>query len=165
MKEKKGNMKTWHITGILAVMTIGLLLVSGCTVNDSTAQPARATNPTSIPNLTGTWNTTSEGSVMFKSGTVPGQWTHHKDVYSTVTGQMLFTKQQGRVVYGTFTASRGPDENFIGVINMDNKSVYFADQDGFYECQIVNNDQMNMVYRQVTANDTVVAVGTWTRVK
>jgi len=68
-------------------------------------------------------------------------------------------------VYGTFTASRGPDENFIGVINMDNKSVYFADQDGFYECQIVNNDQMNMVYRQVTANDTVVAVGTWTRVK
>ena len=166
LNEKRENMKTWHILGVFTFVIIGIVLISGCTSTGSTsAQPAQVTTQPTIPNLTGTWNTTSEGSVMFKSNTVPGQWTHHKDVYSILTGQMLFTKQQGRVVYGTFTASRGPDENFIGVINMDNKSAYFADQDGFFDCQIVNNDQINMIYRQVTANDTIVAVGTWTRVK
>ncbi len=155
----------WHITGLFAVLITGFLLMSGCTTTTPPVQPGQTTNPVGIPNLTGTWNTMSEGSVMFKSSALPGQWTHHKDVYSTLTGQMLFTKQQGRVLYGTFTSSRGPDENFIGVIGMDNKSAYFADQDGFFDCQIINNDQINMVYRQVTANDTVVAVGTWTRMK
>ena len=159
-------MKNWQITGFLAILILGIVLISGCTSTGTTStQPAQTTNPTGIPNLTGTWNTMSEGSVMFKSGAAPGQWTHHKEVYSTLTGQMLFTKQQGRVLYGTFTSSRGPDENFIGVIGMDNKSAYCADEDGFFDLQIVNNDQINMVYRQVTANDTVVAVGTYTRVK
>jgi hypothetical protein len=47
---------------------------------------------------------------------------------------------------------------------MDNKNFYYADKDGINDGQIVSNGQINMVYRQVSANDTVVAVGTWTRV-
>jgi len=125
-------------------------------VSQVTTQPA-------IPNLTGTWNVNTQGAVILKSAE-PGQWTHVKDEYSTFAGQMLLTKQQGRVLYGTLTTSRGPNENFIGVISQDNKNAYCADQDGFFDLQIVNNDQMNSVYRQVTANDIVAATGTWTRV-
>jgi len=47
---------------------------------------------------------------------------------------------------------------------MDN-SLYLADQDGFNDLKIVNNDLMTMIYRHATANDTVVAAGTWTRIK
>ena len=50
------------------------------------------------------------------------------------------------------------------MIGTDNKSFYFADLDGTTDGQIVSNGQINTVYRQVSANETVVAVGTWTRV-
>jgi hypothetical protein len=156
----KGFMKNWRITGLLVFLIIGFLLMSGCTSTGSTnAQPAQVTTQLTIPDLTGTWNTTSEG-LLLKPGAAPGQYE-----YSTLTGQLFFTKQQGKFLYGTFTTPQRMDKNFIGIIGMDNKSISFADDDGFFDCQIVNNDQINMVYRHATTNNTVVIVGTWTRVK
>jgi hypothetical protein len=153
------DMKNWQITGFLAFLIIGFVLLSGCTDTGSlNAQPAQATTQPIILNLTGTWNTVSEGSFMYKS-------TDYKDEYNTLHGQLFITKQQGKFLYGTFTVPMRNDTKFIGVISTDNKSAYFADKDGFIDCQIVNNDQINMVYRQVTDNKTEVISGTWTRVK
>lgn len=101
---------------------------------------------------------------MFKSS-LPGEWTHHKDHYSHLTGRAVVTDQQGRVLHGVFTAPMGKNESFIAVIGMDNTSLYLADQDGFMDLKIINDDLMTGVYRHVTANDTVVAEGTWTRVR
>ena len=157
-------MKVWHITGLFAVMVIGLILVSGCTTSTPPAQPAQTTNPTSIPNLTGTWVAQIDGALMTKSD-IPGPWAKRTKEFETVTGQHVITRQQGRVLQGVFSSSQGKDEPFIGVIGMDNKAVYFADMDGIMDCQIVNNDLMTGVYRHVTQNETVAGVGTWTRVK
>ena len=120
------------------------------------------TQPT-IPNLIGTWNVNAQGGVIQKSG-APGEWTHHSGQYSILTAKAVVTDQKDRVLHGKFTAPQGKEESFIAVIGIDNKSFYYADQDGTNDGQIVSNGLINMVYRQVTANDTVVAVGTWTRV-
>jgi hypothetical protein len=148
---------------VLAVL-LALIFLGLCTVSTLSAQPAQITIEPTIPNLTGTWNVESVGSVMLKSS-LPGEWTHRKDRYSNITGQAVVTDQQGRVLHGMFAAPLGKNESFIAVIGMDNTSLYLADQDGFMDLKIINDDLMTGVYRQVTENDIVVAEGTWTRVR
>ena len=116
-----------------------------------------------IPNLLGTWTVQSEGAVILK-GAAHGAKTHHRGEFSTLKGEWVVTKQQGRVLHGIFKSPRAT-EKFVAVIAMDNKSLYLADEDGFLEGQISNKDKINVIYRHSTAADTVVAVGTLTRKK
>jgi hypothetical protein len=116
-----------------------------------------------IPNLLGTWTVQSEGAVLLK-GAVHGAKTHHRGEFSTLKAEWVVTKQQGRVLHGIFKSPRAT-EKFVAVIAMDNKSLYLADEDGFLEGQISNNDKINIIYRHSTAADTVVAVGSLTRKK
>jgi hypothetical protein len=147
------------LTAMLALTFLGV-----CTISTLSAQPEQITAQPNIPNLTGTWNVESVGSIMFKSS-LPGEWTHHKDSYSHLTGQAVFTDQQGRVLHGMFTAPLGKNESFIAVIGMDNASLYCADQDGLMDLKVINDGLMTGIYRHITANDTVVAAGTWTKVR
>jgi hypothetical protein len=117
----------------------------------------------SIPNLVGTWSVKAEGGVITKGG-ASGSKTHHSGEFSTITAEAVVTKQQGRVLHGTFTSSKAT-ESFIAVIGMDNKSFFYSDEDGFLEGRLVNKDKINAVYRHVTPADTVVGVGTWARKK
>ena len=116
-----------------------------------------------IPNLVGTWTVQAEGGVLLK-GVAHGAKTHHRGEFSTLKAEAVVTKQQGRVLHGIFKSQRAT-ERFIAVIAEDNKSFYYADEDGFMEGNMVNQDTMNVIYRHVTANDTVIGVGTWTRKK
>ena len=116
-----------------------------------------------IPNLVGTWTVQAEGGVLLKGGT-HGAKTHHRGEFSTLKAEAVVTKQQGRVMHGIFKSQRAA-EKFVAVIAEDNKSFYYADEDGFMEGNMVNKDTMNVIYRHVTANDTVIGVGTWTRKK
>jgi len=116
-----------------------------------------------IPNLVGTWTAQSEGAVILK-GDSHGAKTHHRGEFSTLKAEAVVTKQQGRVMHGIFKSQRAA-EKFVAVIAEDNKSFYYADEDGFMEGNMVNKDTMNVIYRHVTANDTVIGVGTWTRKK
>jgi len=116
-----------------------------------------------IPNLVGTWTVQSEGAVILK-GAAHGAKTHHRGEFSTLKAEAVVTKQQGRVMHGIFKSQRAA-EKFVAVIAEDNKSFYYADEDGFMEGNMVNKDTMNVIYRHVTANDTVIGVGTWTRKK
>lgn len=161
---KNENMKIGQITGFLAVLVIGFLVVSGCTTSTPPAQPAQVTSPPALPNLTGTWTVHTQGASLMKTDTA-GQWTHISGQYSPLTAQAIVTEQKDRVLHGIIKAPMGKDESFIGVIGVDNKTLLYADHDGTLEGQIVTNDLINVVYRQVTANDTVVGIGTWTRVK
>lgn len=115
------------------------------------------------PNLVGTWVTQSQTGVILK-GKKPGAKTHSRGEFTTLKGELTVTKQEGRVLHGTFTSPRAT-EKFVAVISMDNKSLYLADEDGFMEGQIVNKDQINIIYRHSTAKDSVVAVGTCIRKK
>ncbi|PKN83866.1 MAG: hypothetical protein CVU51_11545 [Deltaproteobacteria bacterium HGW-Deltaproteobacteria-1] len=116
-----------------------------------------------IPNLIGTWAVQAEGGVVLK-GAVHGAKTHHRGEFSTLKAEWVVTKQQGRVLRGTFKSPRAT-EKFVAVIAQDNKSLYQADEDGFLEGQIINKDTINIIYRHSTSADTVVAVGTLTRKK
>jgi hypothetical protein len=116
-----------------------------------------------IPDLVGTWTVQADGGVL-KKVEAPRAKTHHSGEFSTLKAEADVTKQQGRVVYGTFK-SHHSTEKFVAVISMDNKNFYYADEDGFMEGNIVSKDRMNVIYRHVTADDTVVGVGTWTRKK
>jgi len=116
-----------------------------------------------IPNLVGTWTVEAEGCVLLK-GAAPGVKTHHRGEFSTLKAEAVVTKQQGRVLHGIFKSKRAT-EKFVAAIAADNKSFYYADEDGFMEGNIVNKDTMNMIYRHVTTKDTVIGVGTWTRKK
>ena len=157
-------MKNLWIPGLLVMLVTGLLLVSGCTTNAPSTQTVEPTNHGKIPNLTGTWNIESQCGVIQKSS-VPGQWTHQKGLYDTLSAQAVITDQNNRVMHGTLNASPGANESFIAVIGMDNKSWHYVDFDGSSVGQIVNNDLINVIYTQITANESVIAMSTWTRVK
>jgi hypothetical protein len=116
-----------------------------------------------IPNLVGTWDVKSEAGTLFR-GTTPGAWTHHTAPRSALTAVAVFTKQEGRILHGTFTSPRAT-ENFVAVIGLDNKTLYYADHDGFLDGTLISNDKIQSIYRHVTQSDTVVALGTWTRRK
>lgn len=116
-----------------------------------------------IPNMLGTWSAKGEGGVITRNGAA-GAKTHHSGEFSTLSGELVVTKQKGRVLHGTFTTQKA-SEAFIAVIGMDNKSLFYADEDGFLEGKFINKDKINVVYRHVTAIDTVVGVGTFTRKK
>jgi hypothetical protein len=117
-----------------------------------------------IPNLIGTWSVKAEGGVLLR-GSTSGPKTHHiAGEFTTLTAEAVVTKQQGRVLHGIFKSPKAA-ENFIAVIGLDNKSLYYADEDGIIEGKIVSKDKMEVIYRHVTALDTVIAVGTWIRKK
>ncbi len=117
-----------------------------------------------IPNLVGTWTVKSEGGVLLK-GKEQNPKTHQPGVpFSTLTAEAVITKQQGRIMQGTFKSARAT-EDFVAGIGHDNKSLYFADDDGFLEGKIIDKDTIQIVYRHVTPIDTMVAVGIWTRKK
>ncbi len=116
-----------------------------------------------IPNLVGTWTVKTEGGVLLK-GSTSGWKTHHAGEFSTLAAEAVVTKQEGRVLHGIFKSPKAT-EKFIGVIGLDNKSFYYADEDGTMDGKIISKDKMEMIYRHVTASDTVVGVGTWTRKK
>jgi len=116
-----------------------------------------------IPNLVGTWTVKTEGGLLIK-GKEPGPKTHHKDAFSTLNAEAVITKQQGRIMHGTFKSAKAT-ENFVAAIGHDNKTLYCAFEQGLFEGKIINNDTIESVYRHVTPADTVVAVGIWTRKK
>jgi len=117
-----------------------------------------------IPNLVGHWKVKVEGATLIRDKNI-GKSAHFGDEnQTTLEAEADITRQKGRVIYGTFKSSRAT-EQFVGVIGHDNKSMYYADEDGYDDCKIINNDTMEIVYRHVTPQQTTVAIGKWTRMK
>jgi len=137
---------------IIGVLLLGFLLGTGVCFAES-----------EIPNLVGTWAVQSEGAYLSK-GSEPGTWSHYREGANTLTAELVVTKQQGRVLYGTFTSKHATEE-LAGVIGWDNKSFYLVDQDGFTDGTIVNSNKMTCIYRHVGDKDSVVAAAIMTRKK
>jgi hypothetical protein len=136
----------------VAITVLAFLLGAGTCFADS-----------AIPNVVGTWTVQAEGGVLLKDSASASK-THHTGEFSSITAEAVVTKQKGRVFHGVFKSAKAT-EKFIGVIGMDNKSVYYADEDGTMEGKLVSKNRMNVVYRHVTTSNTVVGVGTWIRKK
>jgi hypothetical protein len=67
-----------------------------------------------IPNLVGTWTTKSEGGLLLK-GKEPGPKTNWKDAFGTLNGEAVMTKQQGRIIHGTFKSPYAT-KNFVAAM-------------------------------------------------
>jgi hypothetical protein len=144
----------------LALVMLLLLAGCGCSFADQPADESAI----EIPNLVGHWIIEAKGAVLMKSDQT-GEFTHHEGKFSSISAHANITEQEGRVLYCDFSSEIGQNETLIGVIDHDNKTVHFADMDGFTECEIISNDLMHSIYKHVTDYDSVVAAGTWTRVK
>ncbi|MBI5523669.1 MAG: hypothetical protein HY910_13665 [Desulfarculus sp.] len=116
-----------------------------------------------IPSLLGKWKTSSMGGMMLHSSE-PGKETHWQAKQTALEAEATIETQDGRFITGFFK-SKLATEKFIGMIAEDNKTVYFADLDGFFDAKLVNRDTIKIVYRHSKATDTVVAIGTWKRQK
>jgi hypothetical protein len=84
-----------------------------------------------------------------------GPNTHHKDAFSPLNSEAVMTKQQGRIMHGAFEASAEDTEKFAAGIGLENKTIYFVDEDGLIEGKIIDKDTIEVVYRYVTAFDIV----------
>jgi hypothetical protein len=115
-----------------------------------------------VPNLVGTWTVKAEGGVLVR-GDKTGKTAHWEKGQVTLEAEAVITEQKGRVIYGTF-ASKKNKENFIAVIR-DDGHFFFADEDGFLEGKLIDKDTIETVYRHVTATETVISLGVWTRKK
>ena len=91
-----------------------------------------------------------------------GDFTHWSKGQKSLVGEVRITSQEGRVIRGVFKSK--VEEPFVAVIGLD-KKLYLADQDGMLDGRIVNKNTIEVVYRHVSAKDTVVAAGVWTRKK
>jgi hypothetical protein len=138
----------------VAVMIVVLVFLSGVGVCFAGS---------AVPDMVGTWIVKAEGGVLVK-GSTAGAKTHHTGEFSTLTAEVVVTKQQGRVFHGTFKSPKAT-ENLIGVIGLDNKSFYCADEDGMLDGRILGKDKMEVIYRHANASDMTAAVSTWTRKK
>ena len=136
---------------IVSLLIVTLFCVSVCLADSD------------IPNLVGTWTLKSEGGVLLK-GTESGPKTLHTGPFSTLNGEAVITKQQGRTIHGSVKSPKAT-KNFVGAIGHDNKIMYYAGHDGFLEGKLIDKDTMEIIYRHVTPADAVVAVGLWTRKK
>lgn len=110
-----------------------------------------------IPSLLGKWKTESTGGMMVQ-GKKQSRTTHWEPKQKTLKGQIEFLNQDGRFVSGTYTSDRA-SEKFIGMISPDGKNLYASDTDGFWDCKIVDNDTIEVIYRHVKPTDSVVAIG------
>ncbi len=116
-----------------------------------------------IPNLVGTWTVKSQAVLMLK-GDAPGKYTHYAQQVNASGGEVVITKQDGRLLWGTFTSPK-MTENFVAAIGFDNKSISLVDQDGYMDAKILDNDTIQGIYRHATPVDSVLSVGTWSRKK
>jgi hypothetical protein len=149
--QKEEEMNTIKQTVAAITVLVILLGVGNCFADSS------------IPDMVGTWTVKAEGGVLLRDG-ASGSKTHHTGEFSTLTAEAVVTKQQGRVFHGIFKSPKAT-ESFIGAIGLDNRSFYYADEDGTMEGRIVNKNKIEVVYRHVTTADTVIGVGTWIRKK
>jgi len=136
---------------IVSLLIVTLFCVSVCLADSD------------IPNLVGTWTLKSEGGVLLKA-TESGPKTLHTGPFSTLNAEAVITKQQGRIIHGSVKSPKAT-KNFIGAIGHDNKTIYYADEEGLLEGKLIDKDTMEIIYRHVTPADAVVAVGLWTRKK
>lgn len=144
------------------LILVVFLLFAGCSYGIAD-QPSVGDSVSDIPSLVGHWIVESKGAVLLKEDHA-GEFTHHEGKFSNLTAQAEITEQEGRVLYCDFSSDKGMNETLIGVIGLDNKTVHFADMDGFTMCEIMSDDLMHAIYGHITDKDSVVAAGTWTRV-
>lgn len=116
-----------------------------------------------VPDLKGTWVCKPIGGMKYGKGDPK---VHMKDEDLGKPYLMKFTMtidtQKGRLISGTRTSAANK-EKVIGVISLDNKSVYMVDQDGYLVCKLIDPDKMEMIYMQATYPVQVVGQGVYTR--
>lgn len=118
-----------------------------------------------VIDLKGTWSGTSEAIFV-------GPAAHHAKpgaaAASPQLGQQPFSfvieSQEGRRFWGT-VKSPGATERIIGSLSVDGKSIHIVDEDGMLDGTVVNADTLDVCYRHVNKESSLVACLRVTRSK
>lgn len=99
--------------------------------------------PDLLGNWTGTWNgyLVKENSGSMDNGSI----------------NYTFTEQDGRIFAGNISGKLGNgtevDKGFVGIIGLDNQTLYIAESDeGYTQGTIISNDEIEMIYLQDGGN-------------
>ncbi len=116
------------------------------------------------PDLTGTWTGKSVG---IKHGKTDAK--AHKDEadlgkVSSLDMTLTIKSQDGRVFTGTHGSPKF-SERILGVVSVDNKSLYLVDEDNHYFGKILGPDKLEMVYMEVDHPTQGVAHAIYTKQK
>ena len=147
----------------LRIATLFCALFGASVLADSLATRQSVAFVSPAPNLVGTWKVETQGATLLR-GTAFSNKSHHTGEFTTLTAEATIQKQEGRRVLGVFKSPRYT-EKFVWVIGVDGKSFAGVDEDGFIDGKIVNPNRIEVFYRHVSANESVVAAGTYTRQK
>lgn len=146
-------------TLLAATLCLSFAGVVGAATSLATRQAFANNSP--IPNLVGTWKVESEGASVLHKGAYSAK-SHHASQFTTLTAEAIIQKQVGRRVVGIFKSPRYT-EKFAGVISVDGKSFAYVDEDGSLDGKIINRNLIEIVYRHISPNESIVASGTYTR--
>ncbi|MBN1639514.1 MAG: hypothetical protein JW866_11130 [Ignavibacteriales bacterium] len=138
--------------GFIISITLSIFLLFSC--NESTEQKT-----TELPNLVGKW--IGQGNAIIYGNL------DHREVADTHTFySMKFTleiiEQKGAVFYGVRYSDKH-SESIVGYIGLDNKSIFFADHDGYFQGEILDNESINIGYLEAGLDSRVAAIATYKR--
>jgi hypothetical protein len=101
-----------------------------------------------IPDLKGSWSGKGKSIVFGNNPHHPGS---HTVASPPRVREFEFTfvvdGQDGRLVWGhSFSTVAGTNETFAWAISADNKSIFGADTDGYYQMTVMSPDRIEMCY-------------------
>lgn len=113
------------------------------------------------PDLKGAWQGKAQVVAVGKLG-----HTEHtvKPVFRSVEFTIRINAQEGMFFYGV-KQSKKAEEEILGVIKPDNKTIYISDTDGYYIGTLISPDQIEMVYLEAGTKSRVTSYTVYKRVK
>lgn len=117
-------------------------------------------NPTETPNLVGKW--TGKGEAALFGNLAHRESTEDHIFSSIVTFTIEIKEQQGSVFYGV-RYSEKHSEDIVGYICMDNKSVFIADQDGYFQGTHMADGSLFLGYLEAGLESRVAAVAVYSK--
>lgn len=107
------------------------------------------------PNLTGTWTGTITGGARF--GDLDYDADEKAPVFADRTKEWVLTieKQDGSGLIGKWGRD-GKSESLVGAIRRNNVNVVFADEDNFFDAQLLSENEMELCGQEV--GDATIAV-------
>ena len=135
----------WIGTGIIAALLAPATLASA---------------QTDVPNLKGTWTSTTEVALRSKAS-------EHIDptgetTFTTIPFTITIERQDGRRFAGSWTSARASDP-LIGIIRSDGKRLHMVDNDGTLAGELVGADEIEVCRTEVTPESMAVICGVFMR--
>ena len=134
----------------------------GTTIIAALLAPATlASAQTDVPDLKGTWTSTTEVALRSKASEHIDP-TGAETTFTTIPFTITIERQDGRRFAETWRSARATDP-LIGIIRSDGKRLHMVDNDGTLAGELVGADEMEVCRTEVTPESMAVICGVFMR--